>query len=158
GDDPRRALRGDEGAARRPPGPRLRRSRGRHPLRDHVRGALGHRGDPAPAPGPGFARLSAAMWDAVEAGIRAAYPRALAVLIRLLGDFTAAEDALQDAVARALEVWPTRGLPDHAAAWLVTTARRRHIDVVRRRRLEERHAQRAVPLLLVDEGTGPEAQ
>jgi RNA polymerase sigma-70 factor (ECF subfamily) len=79
--------------------------------------------------------------DAVHRELKAAHARALATLIRLLGGFEAAEDALQDAVTRALEVWPSRGVPDHAAAWLVTTARRRHIDVIRRRRLEARYAE-----------------
>ena len=72
--------------------------------------------------------------------LKAAYPKALATLIRLLGDFDAAEDALQDAAERALEVWPRTAVPDEPAAWLVTTARRRHIDVIRHRRLQERYA------------------
>jgi RNA polymerase sigma-70 factor (ECF subfamily) len=58
--------------------------------------------------------------------------RVLASLIRQLGDFDRAEDALQDAFARALEVWPSRGMPENPAAWLVTTARNRAIDRIRR--------------------------
>jgi RNA polymerase sigma-70 factor (ECF subfamily) len=60
--------------------------------------------------------------------------RVLATLIRQLGDFDLAEDALQDAVARALERWPTEGMPANPAAWLTTVARRRSIDLVRRRK------------------------
>jgi RNA polymerase sigma-70 factor, ECF subfamily len=57
----------------------------------------------------------------------------LAHLIRTLGDFELAEDALQDAVMRALERWPVQGVPDNPAAWLTTAARRRAIDRLRRR-------------------------
>jgi RNA polymerase sigma-70 factor, ECF subfamily len=66
------------------------------------------------------------------AAIRAHWGRALAILIRQLGDFDRAEDALQDAVTRALEVWPSRGIPENPGAWLVTTARHRAIDRFRR--------------------------
>ncbi len=58
--------------------------------------------------------------------------RVLATLIRQLGDFDRAEDALQDAMTRALEVWPERGIPDNPVAWLVTTGRHRAIDRIRR--------------------------
>jgi RNA polymerase sigma-70 factor (ECF subfamily) len=60
--------------------------------------------------------------------------RVLATLIRQLGDFDLAEDAFQDAIARALERWPREGIPDKPAAWLTTVARRRSVDLVRRRR------------------------
>src|SRR5262245_39350354 len=60
--------------------------------------------------------------------------RVLATLIRLLGDFDLAEDALQDAIARALERWPKEGIPSNPAAWLTTVARRRSIDLARRRK------------------------
>src|SRR5262249_37203327 len=60
--------------------------------------------------------------------------RVLATLIRQLGDFDLAEDALQDAVARALERWPAEGIPDNPGAWLTTVARRRSLDLVRRRK------------------------
>jgi RNA polymerase sigma-70 factor (ECF subfamily) len=58
----------------------------------------------------------------------------LGALVRGLGDFELAEDALQDAFAIALERWPADGMPDSPAAWLVTVARRRAIDRVRRQR------------------------
>ncbi|MHA1567231.1 MAG: RNA polymerase sigma factor [Alphaproteobacteria bacterium] len=79
--------------------------------------------------------------DQVALQVRASYPKALATLIRLLGDITSAEDALQEALARAVEAWPRDGVPDNAVAWLVTTARRKAIDVHRRRGVETRYSQ-----------------
>jgi RNA polymerase sigma-70 factor (ECF subfamily) len=58
--------------------------------------------------------------------------RALATLIRLVGDFDLAEDALQEAFAVALERWPTAGPPSNPRAWLVNVARNKAIDRVRR--------------------------
>ena len=58
--------------------------------------------------------------------------RVLATLIRQLGDFDRAEDALQDALTRALETWPEAGIPDEPTAWLITTARNKAIDRLRR--------------------------
>jgi RNA polymerase sigma-70 factor (ECF subfamily) len=65
--------------------------------------------------------------------------RVLAGLIRRFGDIGLAEDLLQDAYAKALEVWPASGLPDNPAAWLTTVARNRGLDTVRRnaRQLED---------------------
>src|SRR5262245_42278457 len=60
--------------------------------------------------------------------------RVRATLIRHLGDFDLAEDALQDAIARALERWPAEGIPANPAAWLTTVARRRSVDLLRRRK------------------------
>lgn len=59
--------------------------------------------------------------------------RVLATLIRLLGDFDLAEDALQEAFRAALEQWPREGVPRNPRAWLVSTGRFKGIDVVRRR-------------------------
>jgi RNA polymerase sigma-70 factor (ECF subfamily) len=59
--------------------------------------------------------------------------RALATLIRLLGDFDLAEDALQDAVAVALENWPAGEQPSNPRAWLVNVGRNKAIDRIRRR-------------------------
>ncbi|MDE3205910.1 MAG: sigma-70 family RNA polymerase sigma factor [Acidobacteriota bacterium] len=59
-------------------------------------------------------------------------PRVLASLVRATGSLQIAEDAVQDAVVRALEVWPVRGIPDQPRAWLTLTARRRAIDLLRR--------------------------
>ncbi len=77
--------------------------------------------------------------DQVALQVKASYPKALATLIRLLGDITAAEDALQEALARAVEAWRRDGVPDNAVAWLVTTARRRAIDAHRRGGVEARY-------------------
>jgi RNA polymerase sigma-70 factor (ECF subfamily) len=59
--------------------------------------------------------------------------RILATLIRLLGDFDLAEDALHDAFAAALERWPSEGVPANPRAWLVSTGRFKAIDTLRRR-------------------------
>ena len=59
--------------------------------------------------------------------------RILATLIRLLGDFDLAEDALHDAFAAALERWPKDGVPANPRAWLVSTGRFKAIDALRRR-------------------------
>ena len=59
--------------------------------------------------------------------------RILATLIRLLGDFELAEDAMQDAFAAALDHWPKDGVPDNPRAWLISTGRFRAIDALRRR-------------------------
>ncbi|CAN5488723.1 sigma factor [soil metagenome] len=58
--------------------------------------------------------------------------RILASLIRSVGDFELAEDAFQDALTEAIEKWPGRGIPENPAGWIMTTARRRSIDRVRR--------------------------
>src|ERR1700720_690435 len=58
--------------------------------------------------------------------------RALATLIRLVGDFDLAEDALQDAIATALERWPAAEAPSNPRAWLVNVGRNKAIDRVRR--------------------------
>ncbi|MCK1387837.1 RNA polymerase sigma factor [Bradyrhizobium sp. 21] len=58
--------------------------------------------------------------------------RALATLIRLVGDFDLAEDALQDAIAVALERWPAGEVPDNPRAWLVNVAKHKAIDRIRR--------------------------
>src|SRR5215204_5529534 len=59
--------------------------------------------------------------------------RVLATLIRLLGDFDLAEEALQDAFAAAVERWPAEGIPRNPRAWLVSTGRFKAIDGLRRR-------------------------
>jgi RNA polymerase sigma-70 factor, ECF subfamily len=62
--------------------------------------------------------------------------RIVATLIRSTGDWELAEDAVADAAERALERWTDDGIPDNPAAWLTTAARRRAIDVLRRRETE----------------------
>ena len=73
------------------------------------------------------------MGDAVEAIYRAESRRVLATLIRLLGDFDLAEEALQEAFTAALERWPAAGVPANPRAWLVSTGRFKAIDQLRRR-------------------------
>ena len=75
--------------------------------------------------------------ERVEAVYRAESRRVLATLIRLLGDFDLAEEALHDAFRAALEQWPHDGVPANPRAWLVSTGRFKAIDGMRRRaRLE----------------------
>src|SRR6476646_8669633 len=59
--------------------------------------------------------------------------RILATLIRLLGDFDVAEEALGEAFAAAVERWPREGVPTNPRAWLVSTGRFKGIDALRRR-------------------------
>src|SRR5437879_10956468 len=73
------------------------------------------------------------MGERVDAVYRAESRRVLATLIRLLGDFDLAEDALQDAFAAAVEQWPRDGVPDNPRAWLVSAGRFKAIDALRRR-------------------------
>src|SRR5512139_374965 len=76
----------------------------------------------------------------IEATFREEHGRILAALISQLGDFSLAEDALQDALVNALERWETDGVPRNPGAWLLTVARRRAIDRLRRASTQERHA------------------
>src|SRR6266566_3072722 len=59
--------------------------------------------------------------------------RILATLIRLLGDFDLAEEAMHEAFAAALSLWPRNGVPDNPRPWLISTARFKAIDTLRRR-------------------------
>jgi len=73
---------------------------------------------------------------------RREYGRCVATLIRYLGDIDAAEEAVQDAFTVALARWPSDGMPPNPGAWIVTTARNRAIDRLRRESIrDERHAQ-----------------
>jgi RNA polymerase sigma-70 factor (ECF subfamily) len=67
-----------------------------------------------------------------EAVYREEAGKILATLIRLSGSFDLAEEALQEALAAALETWPERGVPDRPAAWITSAAQRKLIDAVRR--------------------------
>lgn len=71
------------------------------------------------------------MYD-VESVYRDERPRALATLIRLVGDFDLAEDSLQEAFAAAFVQWPETGIPKNPRAWLVSAARHKAIDRLRR--------------------------
>src|SRR5678815_4903490 len=69
----------------------------------------------------------------VDAVYRAESRRVFATLIRLLGDFDVAEEALHDAFASAVEQWPRVGVPANPRAWLVSAGRFKGIDAIRRR-------------------------
>lgn len=68
----------------------------------------------------------------VEAAFREVYGQAVATLVRVFGDITLAEDAVQDAFVVASDRWPRDGIPPNPAGWIVTTARNRAIDGLRR--------------------------
>ncbi len=85
--------------------------------------------------------MSSASTAAVEAAFRRVRAAVLATLIRQVGDFQLAEDALQDAFAEAVLGWDRHGVPGNPGAWITVTARRRAIDRLRRERgLEDRIA------------------
>lgn len=86
---------------------------------------------------------------AAERAARQSYGKLVAYLAARTGDVAAAEDALSDAFAAALASWPTRGVPQAPDAWLLAAARRRMIDMARRRRTREGAADRL--LLSVEE-------
>jgi len=77
------------------------------------------------------------------------YGRIVAALTRIFGvhNLALAEDVLQDAFCRALEVWKARGLPDNPAAWLMTTAKNRALDIVRRQQTARTFAPEVARLL-----------
>jgi RNA polymerase sigma-70 factor (ECF subfamily) len=78
----------------------------------------------------------------VERVFREEYGRAVAVLTRVFGDIDTAEDAVQDAFAEAARRWPTAGLPPSPAGWIITAARNRAIDRLRREAARaDKHAQ-----------------
>src|SRR6185369_5129089 len=85
------------------------------------------------------------MNEKIEAVYRAESRRVFATLVRLLGDFDLAEEALHEAFRAALEQWPSEGVPDSPRAWLVSAGRFKAIDAIRRRArfdpLEEDHAE-----------------
>ena len=76
---------------------------------------------------------------------RAEYGRAVAVLVRVLGDIDLAEESVQDAFTEALRRWPSSGPPPSPVGWIITTAKNRAIDRLRREASrEDRHAQAAL--------------
>jgi RNA polymerase sigma-70 factor (ECF subfamily) len=92
----------------------------------------------------------------LEEIFRAEHGRILATLIRLLGDFDVAEEALQEAFATAIEQWPGAGAPTNPVAWLVSTARHKAIDGLRRRaRLAQKQDEIAHHLELSAEEEAP---
>ncbi|MEU5941881.1 sigma-70 family RNA polymerase sigma factor [Micromonospora sp. NPDC047548] len=90
--------------------------------------------------------------DAVAEAGAEAYPPIVAALIRVTGDWTLAEDCAQEALASALERWPRDGVPGNPGGWLMTAARNRAVDVLRRASVERR---RLRDLALLTDPTPP---
>jgi RNA polymerase sigma-70 factor (ECF subfamily) len=81
----------------------------------------------------------------IERVFREEYGRAVAVLVRVFGDIDLAEEGVQEAFAAAVRRWPASGLPPSPAGWIITTARNRTIDRLRREASrQDRHAQAAL--------------
>jgi RNA polymerase sigma-70 factor (ECF subfamily) len=81
----------------------------------------------------------------IERVFRQENGRAVAILVRVFGDIDLAEEAVQDAFASAVQRWPSRGLPPSPAGWIITTARNRAINRLRREASrQDRHAQAAL--------------
>jgi RNA polymerase sigma-70 factor (ECF subfamily) len=88
--------------------------------------------------------------EPLERMVRHEGGRVLATLVRLTGDITLAEDAVQDAVLEALARWPRDGVPTNPAAWLTTVARNRALDVIRR---EARRTEKESAAVMLDQMT-----
>ena len=140
----RRPVRRDQGGARRLPRVRGRRPRQRHRARVADPGRPPRRRDRSPPDQGGLSILDQVFRDE--------WGRVLAALIGFLGDFDLAEEAAQEAFAIAAERWPRDGTPANPRAWLVTTARNRAIDRIRRERtLAEKTRLLDVPEAVEDE-------
>jgi RNA polymerase sigma-70 factor (ECF subfamily) len=100
-------------------------------------------------PGPGDPAAT------VERVFREERGAVLATLIRHVGDFQLAEDALQDAFAAAVATWPRDGIPANPAAWITAAARRRAIDRLRRNRSQADRAARLAEIARHDSGDHP---
>lgn len=84
--------------------------------------------------------------------------RILATLIRLLGDFDLAEEVVQEAFVAALEQWPAEGIPANSRAWLVSTARHKAVDRLRRRiRFQEKQKELERLVVLEEQMTAPDS-
>jgi len=86
----------------------------------------------------------------IERAFREERAAVLATLIRHVGDFQLAEDAVQDAFAAAVATWPRDGVPDNPGAWLSVTARRRAIDRIRREQASTDRTERVAELQRLD--------
>src|SRR5689334_21079952 len=85
--------------------------------------------------------MTSSTTEALAAVFRDEAGRLTAAMVRVLGNFDLAEEVVQDSLVTALERWPQQGIPDNPGAWLMTTARRKAIDVLRRdRRYSEKVA------------------
>src|SRR5438876_5841510 len=96
---------------------------------------------------------------AIDAIWRIESPRLIAGLARIVRDVGVAEDLAQDALIVALERWPESGVPDNPGAWLMSTAKHRAIDLLRRRtRLERKHAELGRQMETQQEMGGPDIE
>ncbi len=95
---------------------------------------------------------------AVERVFREERGAVLATLVRRLGDFGMAEDAVQDAFAAAAAAWPADGVPANPAAWITTTAQRKAIDRLRRERAVAGRAERLAELVRLQEQEHPDEE
>ena len=95
--------------------------------------------------------------DEIERVFRNEYGRAVAVLVRRFGDIDIAEEAVQDAFTAALQRWPAAGLPPSPQGWIITTARNRAIDRLRREASRQDRQAQAALLLAKDESTDEDA-
>ncbi len=86
----------------------------------------------------GADRMTDIVADALATAASAETARIVSTLIRMTGDFTLAEDCLQDAFAKALVDWRVNTVPENPGAWLTTVAKNRAIDVLRRAAAERR--------------------
>ena len=93
------------------------------------------------------------MQGAVEHAFREEQGVVLATLIRQLGDYQLAEDAVQDAFAAAVATWPRDGVPANPGAWITVTARRKAIDRLRRERASAERTERLAELARLDRQT-----
>src|SRR5690242_19905413 len=95
--------------------------------------------------------MTSSTTEALAAVFREEAGRLTAAMVRVLGNFDVAEEVVQDSLVAALEKWPEQGIPDNPGAWLMTTARRRAIDVLRRdRRYAEKVALLECSMLVSD--------
>src|SRR5712691_9550535 len=86
--------------------------------------------------------MPAADATAIERVFREEYGRAVAVMVRVFGDIDIAEESVQEAFTVAVQRWPSAGMPPSPAGWIITTARNRAIDRLRREASrDDRHAQ-----------------
>ncbi|MFF0320019.1 RNA polymerase sigma factor [Nonomuraea angiospora] len=111
--------------------------------------------EPGSGPGarPGAGTVTEAVAEVVAAVGADSCTRIVATLIRVTGDWTLAEDSAQEALAQALERWPRDGVPDNPGGWLMTVARNRATDVLRRASVERRKLHELAELTLTAPAT-----
>jgi len=99
-----------------------------------------------------------AVGEAVAAAGEESFAKVVATLIRLTGDWTLAEDCAQDALARALERWPRDGVPNNPGGWLMTVARNRAVDRLRRTSTEQQKLAQLTRIERLDDTEPPDAR